>query len=258
MDDITQNLIARRYHIRPSMLRKAIARARNASVPVKRPVVVTENGRDRKLKVVRNGVGMLILHDKIFYQFEFSVDDTWRRYSVLFRGKVDAHFNPVYANRRTLLLRIDSGCETGQIAGDLTCDCRDQLEKSIGIISSKNEGMVIRIPFQEGKGTGLTNKLGAHLLENELGISNVEAAYLLSKGREIDVRTYSGAIAVLKFLGVGRGVKIRVMTNNPRKLAIFGENGYMMERFPLRIRPNRFTYRHLKAKQDYLGHEGLI
>ncbi|MCL4364743.1 hypothetical protein M1590_00230 [Candidatus Marsarchaeota archaeon] len=258
MADITPNLIARKHHIRPSMLRVAVARARNVSVPVKRSVTVTENGRNRRLTVVRNGVGMLISHDKIFYQFEFSVNDKWRRYSVLFCGRVDDDFNPVYANGDSLLLRLDSGCETGQIAGDLTCDCRDQLEKSMKIISSNGEGMVIRIPFQEGKGTGLKNKLAAHLLENELGISNVEAAYLLSKGRDIDVRTYSGAMAVLKFLGVGGRTRIRVMTNNPRKLMIFEENGYVMERLPLRIRPNRFTYRHLKAKQDYLGHLGLI
>ncbi len=240
------------------MLNKAVARSRKSMVTVMKVVSAAGGNGRRSFRVARNGVGMLLSNGRRFYQFEFSVNDRWRRYSVLFAGKIDGSFNPVYSNRDSLLLRLDSGCETGQVAGDMTCDCREQLAKSMKMIAENGEGMVIRMPLQEGKGTGLRSKLAAHLLENELGISNVEAAYLLSKGKGIDVRDYFGAVAVLKFLNVGTGTRIRLLTNNPRKLRELRENGYRIERVPLRIKPNRLTSVHLKAKQEYLGHIGLI
>ncbi len=258
MSGITPRSIEQEYGISGRLLRQAMERSRKSMRTIKRSVIVTGDRGKIRLEVARKGVGMLISNGRRFYQFEFEVNDRWKRYSVLFAGSVDGNFNPVYMNKKSLLVRLDSGCETGQIAGDLTCDCKDQLSRSMKMIAGRGEGMVIRMPMQEGKGTGLRNKLAAHLLENELGISNVEAAYLLLGGSGIDIRTYSGAIAVLKFLGVGGGTLIRMMTNNPRKLAGFAENGYRIKRIQLRIKPNRFTYRHLKAKQRYLGHIGLI
>lgn len=255
---ITPESVAGKYDIKLDSLRSAVGSAQRAMKPVRKEISVVGSRGTKRFAVVRNGVGMLVSQNTRFYQFEFRVNDRWKRYSVIFAGSVDADFNPVFKNRSSIILRVDSGCETGQIAGDVTCDCRKQLIKSMEIIAGAGEGMVIRIPMQEGKGTGMVQKLAAHLLENRLAISNVEAAYLLSNSKNIDTRTYDGAIAVLKFLGAGNKTAIKLLTNNPKKLVEFRRNGYRIWRMPLRIKPNRFTKIHLRAKQDYLGHIGLV
>lgn len=256
--EVTEESVALKRGLKTGEVKGAVDSVLRSMKPVERDIAVTEKGRRRVLKVKRTAVGVLVTGMGRFYQLEFEVSDRWKRYSVIFFGDIGGDFMPDVRRRSSHLVRLDSGCETGQITGDVTCDCSEQLLMSMRMVAENGEGFIIRMPLQEGKGTGVGRKLAAHLLEDRLGISNVEAAMLLSGGRSIDTRTYYGAIAVLKFLGVSSPSTIRIMTNNPKKLLGFEENGYRVARVPLRIAPNRFTRIHLKAKQDYLGHIGLV
>ena len=85
------------------------------------------------------------------------------------------------------------------------------------MIDAAGEGILIHIRTQDGRGMGLPFKLATLYLQRELGLHTVEAANMLSGGRSIDNRSYTGAIAVLKFLGCGPDYGFDVMTNKPRE-----------------------------------------
>jgi GTP cyclohydrolase II len=57
-------------------------------------------------------------------------------------------------------LRIDSGCVSGQIYDDESCDCIDQLNAGLEfLIQDKSKyGLVIHIPAQDGRGFGTAPK----------------------------------------------------------------------------------------------------
>jgi GTP cyclohydrolase II len=213
-------------------------------------------------RVVRKGVGPITMLWGRFWLYDFEVSDHWKNYRVLWYGKVDQNLWPVFTKDQ-LFLRIDSGCETGQIFNDLTCECRAQLGKAILIIKKNSEGMIINIPAQDGRGLGLPFKLGTMLLENALGMDTVEAAHTLAKrlGLEdkIDVRSFEGIILILKALGLPVNTKINLITNNPKKAEIFAQNGYKVVGLtPVVIKPNSYTKKHLQAKQSKLGHLNLV
>jgi GTP cyclohydrolase II len=82
---------------------------------------------------------------------------------------------------------------------------------------------------------------------------------MVSCGGPFDIRTYAGAICILKYFWVPYSRKINLATNNPRKANIFQENGYEIADYtPVLIEPNEHTAEHLKAKQQYLGHKDLV
>lgn len=194
------------------------------------------------------------------WQYDFRINDSWDKYSVIVKAEIDHRtLRPVFADPDHLTLRIDSGCETGQVFHDLTCECSDQLHQAIDTIVERGEGMVICIPRQDGRGMGLPFKLGTLWLQHELGVDTVESARLLSEGGEIDTRTYGGVIAILKFFGISNECAINLASNNPRKAGIFQENGYAIsEHVPVVIKPTVHTARHLAAKQKHLGHRHLV
>jgi len=126
-------------------------------------------------------------------------------------------------------------------------------------IEQVGEGMIINIPRQDGRGMGLTFKLATLWIQDVLKVNTVESATLLAPGGVIDVRTYSGVICILKFFDIPENRKINLATNNPEKAKVFAENGYtVVDYTPIVIEPNEHTELHLKAKQEYLGHRGLV
>lgn len=228
--------------------------------PLAKRVSVTENKTPRYYAVERRGLGVLTTEYGKFWEYSFSIDDQWKKYSVIVKAELDKEkLIPVFANPSQLVLRTDSGCETGQLLGDLTCECREQLHLVLKTIQENGEGMVISIPRQDGRGMGLTFKLATLWLQDALGVNTVESATMLAPGGVIDIRTYSGVICILKFFGIPETCKINLATNNPEKAGVFAENGYTVVEFiPVVIEPNHHTEAHLKAKQDHLGHKGLV
>jgi len=233
---------------------------KKAMQPYVKSVSVIEEMKRRRYKVQRNGIGFLQTKYGEFWLYHFFINDQWGKYSVLVRASLDKNsLFPVFKNKNQLILRIDSGCESGQIFGDLTCECRDQLFSALKIIKEFGEGMIIHIPGQDGRGMSSTFKLATLWVQKELSVNNIEASVLLEPTNIIDARTYSGVIAILKFFGIPKNTKIRLITNNPEKTYIFTKNNYQIGKsISCVIEPNEFTQEHLKAKQIYFGHKGLI
>lgn len=146
------------------------------------------------------------------------------------------------------LVRVHSECLTGDVFHSKRCDCGEQLAKALKLIN-ENENGVLLYMHQEGRGIGLANKLRAYMLQDQ-GSDTVEANTKL--GYPPDLRDYGIGAQILVDLGIR---KIRLLTNNPRK--IIGLEGYglqIVERVPLEVAPNSINRRYLETKRDKLNH----
>ncbi|MEB3159654.1 MAG: bifunctional 3,4-dihydroxy-2-butanone-4-phosphate synthase/GTP cyclohydrolase II [Synechococcus sp.] len=147
-----------------------------------------------------------------------------------------------------VLVRMHSECLTGDAFGSLRCDCRPQLEAALRQIEEEGEGVVVYLR-QEGRGIGLINKLKAYSLQDG-GLDTVEANEKL--GFPADLRNYGVGAQILSDLGIHR---LRLLTNNPRKIAGLGGYGLeVVDRVPLVIHPGDHNASYLAAKRDKLGH----
>jgi 3,4-dihydroxy 2-butanone 4-phosphate synthase/GTP cyclohydrolase II len=147
-----------------------------------------------------------------------------------------------------VLVRVHSQCLTGDVFGSKRCDCGDQLHKAIAMIEEEGNGVILYMR-QEGRGIGLINKLKAYGLQ-ENGKDTVEANEEL--GFKADLRDYGIGAQILVDLGVR---KIRLMTNNPRK--IIGLEGYgirVVDRISIETKPHMENIRYLKTKKKKMGH----
>jgi GTP cyclohydrolase II len=237
----------------------ALEAAKKAMTALTRSVDVLDHGVPLSLTITRRGVGPILNKYGSFTEYVFGIDDGWQEYHVLVKAGLTDALEPVFVATEPLLLRIDSGCQTGQMFGDETCECRQQLELAMANLQAAAQGLIVHIPAQDGRGLGLPFKLSTLGLQSQLGLDTVEAATLLAGGDEIDSRSYTGAIGVLKFFGVPEKIVLKLMTNNLKKTAGFEENGYTVAgRMPVVIPPTQHTARHLLAKQKALGHLNLV
>ncbi|XRK15902.1 3(,)4-dihydroxy 2-butanone 4-phosphate synthase /GTP cyclohydrolase II [Elusimicrobium posterum] len=151
-------------------------------------------------------------------------------------------------NKKNVLVRVHSSCETGDVFHSLRCDCGKQLEKALEMIEAKGEGVVLYM-HQEGRGIGLANKLKAYHLQ-EQGMDTVQANIAL--GFAADLRDYGIGAQVLCALGIK---SLKLMTNNPKK--IIGLEGYGLKvtgRVPIETKPVKANKKYLKTKQKKMGH----
>ncbi|QFS47620.1 ribBA, 3,4-dihydroxy 2-butanone 4-phosphate synthase / GTP cyclohydrolase II [Nostoc sphaeroides CCNUC1] len=156
--------------------------------------------------------------------------------------------DPANFKDEPVMVRMHSECLTGDALGSLRCDCRMQLQAALKMIEAAGQGVVVYLR-QEGRGIGLINKLKAYSLQ-DMGLDTVEANERL--GFPADLRDYGMGAQMLMDLGIK---KIRLITNNPRKIA--GVKGYGMEvvdRVPLLIEANDYNSYYLATKAKKLGH----
>lgn len=149
---------------------------------------------------------------------------------------------------KPVMVRVHSECLTGDALGSLRCDCRMQLQAALKMIENAGSGVIVYLR-QEGRGIGLINKLKAYSLQ-DIGFDTVEANERL--GFPADLRNYGVGAQMLNDLGVK---KIRLITNNPRKIA--GLKGYGIEvsdRVPLLIEATDYNSIYLATKAEKLGH----
>lgn len=146
------------------------------------------------------------------------------------------------------LVRIHSECLTGDALFSLRCDCGAQLEGALQAIAAEGRGAVLYLR-QEGRGIGLGNKIRAYALQ-DAGADTVEANHQL--GFPADAREYGLAVELLHELGLQR---IRLMTNNPRKLDALSAVGIeVVERVELQPGRNPHNAAYLDVKREKLGH----
>jgi len=147
-----------------------------------------------------------------------------------------------------VLVRVHSECLTGDVFGSQRCDCGDQLHTAMRMVAKEGKGVIVYM-HQEGRGIGLINKMKAYALQDQ-GIDTVEAN--LALGFEPDLRDYGLGAQILRDLGIR---KIRLMTNNPKK--IVGLQGYgleVVERISIECKPGKRNINYLKTKKKKMGH----
>lgn len=190
--------------------------------------------------------------------FHIQVNDEWRDYYVLYIGLLDQNKMPnlVENSDKEIIVRIDSGCLTGMVFGDRTCDCHEQLLIAIDSAIENGIGFIIHIPSQDGRGMGIDFKLKTLDEQYYNHLNTVESAKKVSHLENIDRRTYHGAVGCLKLLGVKLNMRLNIATNNPEKIKAFKLAGFTnlntSRVFATHISDE--VKKHLSAKQQFLGH----
>ena len=146
-----------------------------------------------------------------------------------------------------VLARVHSSCFTGEVLGSQRCDCRAQLDAALERIGKEGRGVVIYL-VQEGRGIGLGNKVAAYDLQDK-GADTVDAN--LQLGFEVDQRSYGLAAAMLRDLGVAN---VRLMTNNPQKIAGLAEAGIPVTAESHWVGTHEQSEAYLATKKSKLGH----
>ena len=146
------------------------------------------------------------------------------------------------------LVRIHSQCLTGDVFHSMRCDCRQQLELALSMITDAGAGVLI-YEQQEGRGIGLMAKLQAYELQDK-GLDTVEANNEL--GFENDYRQYRLPAEILRQLGVK---SVRLISNNPDKVAAVESAGIaVVERVPAEVEPYEHSENYLRTKKEKMGH----
>jgi GTP cyclohydrolase II len=145
-------------------------------------------------------------------------------------------------------VRIHSACLTGDLFGSLRCDCGEQLRGSVRLVAERGGGVLLYMA-QEGRDTGLANKLRAYRLQAD-GLDTIDADETLGFGA--DERRYGAAVEILRTLGVRRVV---LLTNNPEKVDALRAAGVdVADRLPLFGTLNPHNRPYVAAKVDRAGH----
>ncbi len=167
-------------------------------------------------------------------------EEEWMPHLALVHKSCDITAGPV-------LTRVHSECITGDLFSSKRCDCGEQL--AIALKMAAEEGGRVLCLRQEGRGSGIINKLKAYNLQDK-GLNTVDAN--LHLGLDKDARQYNIAVDMLTSLGI---TEIRLLTNNPDKVEAF-ENGpvKVADRVPIIVEPNEDNLGYLKTKQDEMGH----
>jgi GTP cyclohydrolase II len=153
------------------------------------------------------------------------------------------------ADQSNVLIRVHSECLTGDIFSSQRCDCGDQLQLAQSLIFQAEQGVIIYLRGQEGRGIGITNKILAYGLQDK-GLDTVEANLELKL--PVDSRNYEAAAEILKKLKVA---SISLLTNNPDKVSSLLSNKILINEIrPLQTGIHASNKSYLHAKKSKLGH----
>ena len=148
------------------------------------------------------------------------------------------------------VVRVHSGCVTGDIFHSLRCDCYQQLQSALHTITTVPLGVIIYVPYHEGRGIGLFKKIQAYALQDQ-GLDTVEAN--IEVGAPIDGRDYELAARILLELDMPA---IKLLSNNPAKEQALKALGIRVEeRLSIVVKPNRYNKRYLETKRARMAHK---
>jgi GTP cyclohydrolase II len=172
---------------------------------------------------------------------------------VMFRAEIggEDHFAVLIGKSTELeapLVRLHSQCITGDVLGSLKCDCGEQLQAAMKLMTVNGGGVLIYLA-QEGRNIGLLNKMRAYALQDN-GLDTVDANHAL--GFDTDERVFLPAARILDALGISR---LRLITNNPDKISQLEQCGIKVEeRVPLTLASNPHNEDYLATKKHRTGH----
>jgi GTP cyclohydrolase II/3,4-dihydroxy 2-butanone 4-phosphate synthase/GTP cyclohydrolase II len=147
------------------------------------------------------------------------------------------------------VVRVHSGCVTGDIFHSLRCDCYPQLQASMEVITNSPLGVIVYLPYHEGRGIGLVNKIRTYALQDQ-GYDTVDANVAI--GAPIEARDYDLAAQILFDLGYS---EIALLTNNPAKVeALRAEGITVVEQRSLIVPPSPYNQRYLATKKARMAH----
>ena len=148
------------------------------------------------------------------------------------------------------IVRVHSGCVTGDIFHSLKCDCYPQLQAALERIVNTPNGILIYLPYHEGRGIGLVNKIRAYALQ-EQGFDTVDAN--IEIGSPIDAREYDLAAHILFDLGFS---EIRLLTNNPAKVEAMRALGVkVVEQVPVVTPVSLYNKKYIETKRRRMAHK---
>lgn len=178
-------------------------------------------------------------------------NDPWKYYELFTPHPIED------INKRDVLVRIDSGCDIGQIFDDRGCDCREQLHAALSEIQEAGNGVVIHIPSQDGRGFGAATKMetegykrGIEVATNrgDLKAYDTITAARMLLGESFDIRTYTGAGRILGMLGVE---SVLLQTDNRLKAEGLAAAGIKVTRKQTNTTAARGAAHHVAAKHDH-------
>ncbi len=170
-------------------------------------------------------------------------DPTYQALALIHRSKEAA-------NDELPIVRVHSGCVTGDIFHSLRCDCYQQLQAALERIVNSPVGVLLYLPYHEGRGIGLVNKIRAYALQDQ-GLDTVDAN--IEIGAPIDAREYGLAADILFDLGMPA---IRLLSNNPAKVeALKAEGIKVVEQLAVQTEPSLYNKRYLETKRVRMAHK---
>lgn len=180
---------------------------------------IKEESLLKKFTVVDGNLVIFGVEGPIFYKR----NKFWLISAELHGGVWDKHYIILFPQLKELILRghsflrLDSGCLSGMVLGDTTCDCLEQLRKAQDIAAEKG-GVIVHIPAHDGRGWQ-DYKMANQRIMHETNLDTITTAKkFYGDESKIDQRTFDEAAIILRALGFPTGYKFDLGTQNPQKI----------------------------------------
>lgn len=176
------------------------------------------------------------------------------------------HETDMSSEKITLYTRIHSSCVTSEMLNSQDCDCVEQLNGALKIISEKKQGILFYL-IQEGRGCGYIGKARAcqmvqhseyhhtHCHPDESHnepITTFDAYHSL--GMKPDYRRYGNIKEILQMLNIYDKASFILLSNNPDKISAFKKHNIKLLRTEnIEFIPNSYNKSYLVSKNKY-GH----